>query len=219
MSISRLNEGNLSEESKKALQSETWQKARAALTDEVPDVNYNDIKSVKDSAVKMLKSELDKAGDKSFAEPIISYLVKRCEEDSGLAEDIIQEHKTWEKCFDYIYSEARKQAKGNRTVVRDNVVYEWAEDYYHRDDKAAEEEKAKKSAETKKKAEMINDKAKEKSGNATYKNSKNSTQYKENHIVAVEKKEAHAEKKEEPKLKKNSRDLDGQIDIFSMMGI
>lgn len=35
-------------------------------------------------------------------DPIITYLLKRCEEDQGLAEDVMQDGKTWNKCFDYI---------------------------------------------------------------------------------------------------------------------
>ena len=87
------------------------------------------------------------AKDKSFADPIIKYLMGRCEEDKGLSEDILQKHKTWEKCLSYVYSLARKQANGNCAAVRDEVVYEWAEDYYHKDDKAEEAEKAKKAEE------------------------------------------------------------------------
>ena len=118
-------------------------------------------------AVTKLQEELKKAKDKSFADPIIKHLIERCRESESLASDVCQDHKTWEKCYKYIYEQARKQAKGSSCAVRDDVVYEWAEDYYHKDDKAEEEKKAaaekkrreklaaKKMAETKKAMEEI----------------------------------------------------------------
>ena len=72
--------------------------------------------------------------------------MKRCEEDQGLAEDVMQEGKTWSKCFNYIVEQARKQSNGRSTAVEDRVVYEWAEDYYHKYEKpeTAKKEKDKK---------------------------------------------------------------------------
>ena len=67
-----------------------------------------EIRPVKQLAEEKLKKELAAAKDKSFADPIISYLLKRCEEDEGMAEDVAQEYKTWQKCFDYIYRQARQ---------------------------------------------------------------------------------------------------------------
>ena len=105
---------------------------------------------------------------------------------------MVQEHKTWKKCVDYIYEQARKQAVGNKAAVRDSEVYEWAEDYYHKDDKAEEEKKARETAERKKKQKERAKKAK-----------------------------AEPQKTEspKPKPKKNSKDMDGQLDMFSMMGM
>ena len=169
----------------------------------------------KDRAKKKLKEELKKAKDKSFAEPIIGYLLKRCEEDKGISEDIVQEHKTWEKCFIYIYSKAKKQAKGNCAAVRYDVVYEWAEDYYRKDDKAEEEDKAKKAAEAKKKSEERATKAK--------KDTDNSSSIIIDEQKEIKKKSTIQEKKElqekQQKPKKTSKDMDGQLDMFSIMGI
>lgn len=54
----------------------------------------------------------------------------------GLAEDVIQDGKTWDKCFKYIVEQAKKIPRsGNGVAVEDRVVYEWAEDYYHKEDK------------------------------------------------------------------------------------
>ena len=102
-----------------------------------------------------MEEELKQAKDKDFADPIITHLLKRCEEDPGMAEDVAQAHKTWSKCFKYIQDQARKRAKGNCAAIRDDVVYEWAEDYFRLDDKALEEkkEKERKEQEAKRKAE------------------------------------------------------------------
>ena len=161
----------------------------------------NDVESpepafVKQMAKEKLEKEIRADKDKTFAEPVIGYLLKRCEEDLGLAQDVAQEHKTWEKCLGYIFGQARKRATGNRAAVRDDVVYEWAEDYYHKDDKAEEEKKAKEAAERKKKREERDKKAKSEPTKAET-----------------------PRPKEEPKFKKNGKDMDGQLDMFSMMGM
>ncbi|MBR1744373.1 MAG: hypothetical protein IJ733_21440 [Lachnospiraceae bacterium] len=162
---------------------------------------------IKKQAKKKLESELKKAADKSFAEPIIEYLLKRCEEDLGLAEDVVQDHKTYKKCFDYIYAQARANSKGTSAYIRDEVVYEWAEDYYHKDDKAEEEKKAKEAEERKKKAEERRKKAAEKKQQEPKKKEQK------------EKKKDEPKKTEAPKPKKNSKEIDGQMDFFSMMGM
>lgn len=157
-------------------------------------------------ACEKLQGEKEKAKDKQFADPVIDYLLKRCEEDNGLAQDVLQKHKTWDKCFDYIFEQARKQSKNARsTAVRDEVVYEWAEDYYHKDDKAEEEKKAREDAERKKKAAERKKKASKKKPLASQETS------------TCAKKEEAADKPSGPKLKKKSKDIDGQLDLFSMM--
>lgn len=162
--------------------------------------------SVKQAAKEKLEKELEGARDKSFAGPVIGYLLGRCAEDEGLSQDVVQEHKTWEKCLDHIYEKAREQAVDNRAAVRDSVVYEWAEDYYHKDDKAEEAEKARKEAERKKRQKK---EAAEKAAKANNKPSK---------TAAGPKKKADAPK-EQPRPKKNNKDMEGQLDMFSMMGV
>lgn len=182
----------------------------AEKTDSVPVVISGNDVDVKESAKKKLEDELRNAKDKSFADPIINYLLERCEEDKGLSEDVLQKHKTWEKCLAYVYSLARKQASGNCAAVRDEVVYEWAEDYYHKDDKAEEAEKAKKAAEAKKKAAERAAKAKENAGNRKTENK--AAQEKQKSPVP-------AENAEEKRTRRNNKDLEGQMDMFSMMGM
>lgn len=158
-----------------------------------------------DGAVARLREWCDKANDKNFATPVIEHLVKRCEESESLSKDVCQPHKTWKKCFDYIYRQARKQAEGNCAAVRDEVVYEWAEDYFRLDDKA-EEKKAKEKTERKinaaKGAKQNNKKSSEKpSASKTEKNPEIT----------------NTDSKPQPKSKKN--ELDGQMDLLSMLGL
>lgn len=182
--------------------------------DKTSDVTEKTEEDFKEKAQGKLHDELKNADDKQFADPIIGHLLKRCEEDDGLAQDVMQEHKTWEKCYEYIFKQAQKQAKNARSAaVRYDVVYEWAEDYYHRDDKAEEEKKAKKEVERKKKSAEKKKQDTEKKGKATSVKPPKSGK-------AEEKKTAVSEPKREvqkPKSKKN--ELDGQIDFFSMMGM
>lgn len=171
----------------------------------------------KGQAKKKLEKELKEAKDKSFAKPVIEYLIKRCGEDEGLSQDVIQEHKAWTKCYAYIHSEAQKSAqKGEMScAVRDDVVYEWAEDYYHKDDKAEEERKAKKAEEARKKAEERAAKAKEKT-------EKKPSGAKEDSNVKVRegaKAVPDGAKKDPVKTIKNTREMVGQLDMFSMMGM
>lgn len=158
-------------------------------------------------AVTKLQEELKKAKDKSFADPIIKHLIERCRESESLASDVCQDHKTWEKCYKYIYEQARKQAKGSSCAVRDDVVYEWAEDYYHKDDKAEEEKKAEAKEKTKKQMKKLDERA----DKARKKSEKKPT--------AKKPKEKAGESEPETKSKKNNKDMDGQLDMFSFFGM
>ena len=162
--------------------------------------------SAKQAAKEKLEKELKGDKDKNFAEPVIGYLLGRCAEDEGLSQDVVQEHKTWKKCVGYIYDQANNQAVGNKAAVRDSEVYEWAEDYYHKDDKAEEAEKARKEAKRK-------EKQKKAAADRASKEKKNPAKA----TPASEKKEDKP--KEQTKPKKNNKDMEGQLDMFSMMGM
>ena len=173
-------------------------------------------------AVTKLQEELKKAKDKSFADPIIKHLIERCRESESLASDVCQDHKTWEKCYKYIYEQARKQAKGSSCAVLDDVVYEWAEDYFHKDDKAEEDKKAKEAAEREKKQKA--DQQKRLDGMKKRAEKKAKAVEKDKAAQEAPKPEAKAEKpKKEPEKKetpkKRSNELEGQMDLFSMMGL
>lgn len=145
-----------------------------------------------DGAVAKLQGELKKAKE-GYAEPILSHMIDRCKESETLADAVCQTHKTWEKCFKYIMDQARKLKSGNCAMVKDSVVYEWAEDYYRLDDKALEEKKAETAGKDKAAKETPKPEAK------------------------ADKPKKEPEKKEAPK--KRSNELEGQMDLFSMMGL
>lgn len=169
---------------------------------------------VKQKAKEKLEVEKKKATQKNFADPVITYLLKRCEEDQGLAEDVMQEEKTWNKCFNYIVEQARKQSNGRNTAVEDQVVYEWAEDYYHKkEEKPAPTKKVggKKSSDKKhvtaKNAVLSTKKATEmsKSEEAVQENKK-----------AVKKDVANKQQKKE-KTNAKSSELSGQMSLFDLL--
>ena len=168
-------------------------------------------------AVTKLQEELKKAKDKSFADPIIKHLIERCRESESLASDVCQDHKTWEKCYKYIYEQARKQAKGSSSAVRDDVVYEWAEDYYHRDDKALEEKKAAEAKEREKKQKADQQKRLDGMKKRAEKKAKTAGKEATKPEAKADKPKKEPEKKEPPK--KRSNELEGQMDLFSMMGL
>ena len=128
------------------------------MTGNIPDPTPEEVETAKKAnagdiqakAKQKLEDEVKEAKNKSFAEPIIEYLIERCKESESLANDICQDHKTLEKCYNYIVENAKKKLKGKSGPVRSDVVFEWAEDYFHKDDKAEEEKKDKAEKERKK---------------------------------------------------------------------
>ena len=158
-----------------------------------------------------------KQDEKYFADSIIAYLMKRCEDDIGLCEDICLSHKTWEKCLKYIFQKARENANkhGSKTgqgvscCVEDRVVYEWAEDYYHEDD--AEEEK---KAEDQRKAEKL------KTGNPADKESSSSLNAsKPSAAEASLSSGSSCKMLEKPKKKGGTgkrKEIEGQMSLFDL---
>lgn len=169
-------------------------------------------KSIKQKAKEKLEAEKKKATQKNFAESIIVYLLKRCEEDQGLAEDVMQEGKTWNKCFNYIVEQARKQSNGRSTAVEDRVVYEWAEDYYHKYEKpeTAKKEKGKKPATTKKT---------EAPAKKVTEIKKDIQETKDDSKVSEkpEKKDAASKQQKTEKTSTKSSGLNGQMSLFDLL--
>ena len=97
------------------------------------------------SAVKKLDKERETETG-GYAQAIAEYIKTRCEDDKGMAEDVMRKNKNLKGCLGYINSKARGKAKNNVAVIKDELVYEWAEDYYR--DNAGEAKKAKESVKT-----------------------------------------------------------------------
>ena len=175
----------------------------APTKEEIEAAEAENAKPVKQKAREKLEAEKKKATQKNFAEPIITYLMKRCEEDQGLAEDVMQEGKTWSKCFNYIVEQARKQSNGRSTAVEDRVVYEWAEDYYHKYEKpeTAKKEKSKKPATTKKKIKK------------DVRKTKDDSKVSEKPV----KKDAASKQRKAEKTSTKSSELSGQMSLFDLL--
>ena len=191
----------------------------APTEEEIQKAEEENAKSVKQKAREKLEKELQSAKDKGFADPVIKYLLERLEQSNSLAVDICQPHKTWDKCNEYIYKRAEKQATQGRCAVRSDIVFEWAEDYYHRNDKA---EEAKKAEEQRKKQEKAKTPEKKKAPEKA--DTKKPVKSEKTDAKKPEKKQsadkAPVEKpKAEPKHKKSGNDMEGQMDLFSMMGM
>ena len=191
--------------------------------EEIEAAEAENAKPVKQKAREKLEAEKKKATQKNFADPVITYLLKRCEEDQGLAEDVMQEGKTWNKCFNYIVEQARKQSNGRSTAVEDQVVYEWAEDYYHKYEKpeTAKKEKGKKLATTKK-TEVPTEKTTEKVNPSTEKRPENETKLQEpkgNTQISEKpvKKDAASKQRKTEKTSTKSSELSGQMSLFDLL--
>lgn len=121
------------------------------LKQEIAETEVKNPDSAKLKAKEKLEAERKKEAKKEFANPIIDYLLKRCDEDPGFAEDVLRDGKTWNGCFSYIRNEARKKAVNGCAAVEDSTVYEWAEDYYRSDVKEAVKTSTRKTNSTTKK--------------------------------------------------------------------
>lgn len=138
--------------------------------------------------------------------------MKRCEEDQGFAEDVMQEGKTWNKCFSYIVEQARKQSNGRSAAVEDQVVYEWAEDYYHKYEKpeTVKKEKSKKPATTKK-TEAPTKKVTETKKDVQ--KTKDDSKVSEKPV----KKDAASKQRKTEKTSTKSSELSGQMSLFDLL--
>ena len=82
---------------------------------------------------------------------VLEHIKSVCDDeyDAKLA----QEHKTWDRAWQYIRDKAQKQAQGGCAMIDDPVVYGWFDEYVGLDDKAECEKKEKEEAERKKREE------------------------------------------------------------------
>jgi hypothetical protein len=166
-----------------------------------------------EEATSKLKKALEKSAKDGLAGPVIEYLIGRCKESDSLSADICQKHKTWERCNRYICDQARKTLKGSNGAVKDSVVYEWAEDYFRLDDKATAGKQSEDSTVKTVVKTTTDDTETQKSQNSA---PKKKTPKK---VDTVKTETAQKDKKpaEKPKLKKN--EVEGQLDLFSLINM
>jgi len=165
---------------------------------------------MQDKAVEKLR------GSKSLDENgkiVAEYLAERCREDASMAEDVLHEKKTMAGCMAYIRGQAKKQAKNGMAMVKDSVVYEWAEDYFRQDPskmKDTSQENADKAVKTERKKATEPQKTPERSGKTA------------DASTIGENKNEVAEKPVEPRKqsakKKKNDEIDGQMSLFDFMG-
>lgn len=78
----------------------------------------------------------------NFETTIQTYLDNRAKKDSLFAETYKKANKSIKECCNYIYSQARKLAKGSNSVgIDDATVYGWAVHYYDEDNIKVDEVK------------------------------------------------------------------------------
>ena len=170
-----------------------------------------------DKAIAKLEAEVKKISDKyerMSAEHCIDFLKNRCSEDTAICEDILQEHKTWEKCYMYVLDQAEKELNRTNGMVWHDTVFEWVEDYFHLDDESIEKYLAKKAEIRKAKLTGVNQKAGEIQKKTVEKK-------KEGYVKKEKTSKAEIAAKvpeEKPVRKKKTQDIEGQMDLFSMMG-
>lgn len=79
-----------------------------------------------------------------FVKPTDEFIRRRMKESKAFCEDLLQPEKSYTTCGKIVKDKARKQAQNGMACIEDMTVFEWIEDYIHRDEaKAAEEEKKK----------------------------------------------------------------------------
>lgn len=105
-----------------------------------------------DTARAKIMDEMLTLNEPLFGNVIGGYLLQCCSEP-GFQESVLQEHKTLQRCIEYVMEQAyglldenQKKARRNTAVaVVSDQVFEWVKNYYTLDDKAALEEKREKA--------------------------------------------------------------------------
>lgn len=135
------------------------------------------------TAFEKLREEMLALNDKSFADVIGWYIIRKCREEETLSVQVLMKHKSLQRCLDFITGKAfdvateRAKKKGMNRIpentglaLSENEVFPWAEEYYRIEDKAEAE---KKEAEEKEKILTEWKKAEEKGNRGKTKTAKN----------------------------------------------
>lgn len=115
-------------------------------------VDAGETQKTYDTARAKLMDEMLTLNDPLFGNVISGYLLQCCSEP-GFQDSVLQEHKTLQRCIEYVMEQAyglldesqKKARRDTAVAVVSDQVFEWAKGYYAIDDKAALEEKRKKA--------------------------------------------------------------------------
>ncbi|MCU7380481.1 PcfK-like family protein [Clostridiales Family XIII bacterium ASD5510] len=171
------------------------------------------IKAEAEAEYKAKKGKEAKAMMKGQMTPIVQYLTEKCEADPEYNALVIQEHKTWKKCYDFMMKKARAMAaKGsNGLLVEGETILEWIDEYYQKDDKEeAEAEKKLKEKATEKKKKQADKPAQ---------NAKEKQEALGKWLVEKSKTKPEEKKKENQEPEKPESNVDEQIDMFSVFNV
>lgn len=146
-----------------------------------------------------------------FSKPTDEWIRKRLSESEAFCEDMLQEGKSLTSCGEYVKDLAKKKAGSASGIAIDNdTVFEWIEDYFHRNEKAYQEEKKKQEAEKKEKAKKEAEERKKKAEEKK-KEEKIEPKKTESGSKKTEKAETEPVKTKSGSKKKEA---DGQMSIF-----
>ena len=202
---------------------------------EAPELEHEEIYKQALAVHEKLLKGVSKEYAMVFVKTTDEFIRRRMKESKAFCEDLLQPEKSYTTCGKIVKDKARKQAQNGMACIEDMTVFEWIEDYIHRDEaKAAEEEKKKaekpkttapkiKPAEkfdAKKAAENAVAKSEEKKSEDDLSEAKDDIQ--ENKVTPISagrkavQKTKPEPKPEEPKKKKG--EVEGQMSLFDFFG-
>jgi len=109
------------------------------------EIINNDVRADAISKIMAGKKEAKHAWVFHLIEPIAEYLIEKIEDGDSdeLAAKIAQEHKTYQKCIDFVAKQCEKHLNGRNTgQVKDDEVYLMSLDYFNKDDAEIERQQA-----------------------------------------------------------------------------
>jgi membrane carboxypeptidase/penicillin-binding protein len=111
---------------------------------EAPELEHEEIYKQALAVHEKLLKGVSKEYAMVFVKPTDEFIRRRMKESKAFCEDLLQPEKSYTTCGKIVKDKARKQAQNGMACIEDMTVFEWIEDYIHRDEaKAAEEEKKK----------------------------------------------------------------------------
>lgn len=178
---------------------------------DVPKAGASASFNTNETAVEKLKREAGTAkNDTVPTQPISIHLINKCEEDPEFANFILISHKTLEKCFKHVETEARKKLQNRTGWIDDNEVYGWAEDYYRLDDAEIERINTDKKKQDEERRKKESEKAKKEAVTSSNKPNNVKTDEKLHKVKQVD--------VSKEKGKKNKSEDIGQISLFDFGG-